>query len=324
MNVLVTGGAGFIGSHLVERVLANTDWGIVVLDKLSYAAMGFDRLHQIGALNNPRIKVLTHDLAFPMSEGIRREIGAVDYIFHLAAESHVVNSVVEPIEFIKSNVLGTGELLEYARSLKSLRRFIYMSTDEVFGPAEYDKRFLPDDAHAPHNPYSATKSGGEQLAVGWAYSYKMPIQIIHCMNVFGERQHPEKFIPKAIGLLLAGKPVEVHTDPDGNIGARTYIYAGDVADLLIDVVMNPTGILKENIAGAAEISNLDMARLIAETLGRHLEYKETSFTLGLSCHDNRYDLFPTLYPATTPAQQEQQLRDTILWTVAHPEWLIPS
>ena len=320
MKVLITGAAGFIGSHLVNRILLHTDWDVVILDKLSYAARGFDRLHEINVFGNKRTKVLTHDLAYPMSDGLEREIGHPDYIFHLAAESHVDNSVKEPAEFVQANVVGTLNALEFARS-RNPKLFVYFSTDEVFGPA-IGKSFDAFARHNPHNPYAATKSAGEQLAVAWEHTYQMPIQIIHCMNVFGERQHPEKFIPKVIKLLLESKPVEVYTDENCVVGSRFYIHADDVAKILVDVAENPTGMLKENIGGVCEIDNYEMATFIAAVMSKDIECQHRSFDLGKSCHDSRYELDPTLTAFwTTKEQMYEQLRQAIKWTAAHPGWL---
>ena len=320
MKALITGAAGFIGSHLTNHLLLHTDWEVVILDKLSYAARGFDRLHEIGVFTNKRVKVLTHDLAYPMSDGLKREIGSLDYIFHLAAESHVDNSVDEPMAFVTANVVGTGVLLEYARTLW-LEKFIYFSTDEVFGPA-INRAFDAFDRHNPQNPYAATKSAGEQLAVAWEHTYKIPIQIVHCMNVFGERQHPEKFIPKVIKQLLEGETVEVYTDENGIVGSRFYIHADDVAKILVDIVENPTGQLKENIGGVCEIDNYEMANFIADVMDINIKVEHKSFDLGKSCHDIRYDIDPTLLAFwTTQEQMYEQLRETIKWTAAHPGWL---
>lgn len=320
MKALITGAAGFIGSHLTNRILLHTDWDVVILDKLSYAARGFKRLNEIGVFTNKRVKVLTHDLAYPMSDGLEDEIGYPDYVFHLAAESHVDNSVEDPMAFVMSNVVGTARLLEWSRDCNP-RLFIYFSTDEVFGPA-YNEPFDAFARHNPQNPYAATKSAGEQLAVAWEHTYKMPVQVVHCMNVFGERQHPEKFIPKVIKQLLEGETVEVYTDENGVVGSRFYIHADDVAKILVDIVENPTGQLKENIGGVCEIDNYEMANFIADVMGINIKTEHKSFDLGKSCHDIRYDIDPTLTAFwTTEEQMYEQLRETIKWTAAHPGWL---
>ena len=132
MKIIITGGCGFIGHHFVEHVYKNTDWDIIVIDRLSYASNGFERLRDTGILNDKRIKIFTYDLILPISDGLVKEIGNVDYIVHMAAETHVDNSIKEPIKVIKNNVNSTVNLLEWARKLKNLEIFFYFSTDEVF------------------------------------------------------------------------------------------------------------------------------------------------------------------------------------------------
>ena len=138
---------------------------------------------------------------------IKKEIGDVDIILHLAAGSHVDRSIDYPMEFVLDNVVGTANILEYARKInesKKLERFIYFSTDEVFGPAPKGVDYKENDRYNSTNPYSATKAGGEELAVAYENTYKLPVYITHTMNVFGERQHPEKFIPMCIKKLEMG------------------------------------------------------------------------------------------------------------------------
>jgi len=320
MKALVTGGAGFIGSYLVDYILKFTDWDVVVIDKLSYAARGFDRLRELKVMTNPRVKVLTHDLAYPMSKGLMDEIGRPEYVFHLAAESHVDNSIDSPIKFVQSNVVGTTRLVGFLRSRRaSLKKFIYMSTDEVFGPA-LNQSFSADDRHRPLNPYAASKSAGEQMCVAFAHSYDMPITIVHCMNVFGKRQHPEKFIPKAIDLIMRDRTVEIYTDLDGTIGSRFYIHAEDVARALIEWVTK-TASLKINLKGVEEVTNYSMAMFIAQALDKELKFEKVAFDLGNSCHDLRYDLESGYENIVSQEEFKEQLREVVLWTAAHKEWL---
>ena len=135
-TILITGGCGFIGHHFVEHVFLNTDWNIIVIDKLSYASNGFERLRDTECLDNKRIKVFTNDLINPIPEGLQRELGYdINYIIHMAAETHVDNSIKNPKLFLDNNIGSTLNLLEYARGLPKLEKFFYFSTDEVFGPA---------------------------------------------------------------------------------------------------------------------------------------------------------------------------------------------
>ena len=187
MKILITGGCGFIGHHIVEHILKNTDWDIVILDKLSYASSGFDRLRDIKVFDDKRVSVLTKDFSHPLEEGFIREIGNIDYILHLGAETHVDKSIENPEPFVVSNVLGTMRMLDFARTQKNLKKFLYFSTDEVFGPAPEGVFYKEWDRYNSSNPYAAAKAGGEELALAYANTYKVPVIITHTMNVFGER-----------------------------------------------------------------------------------------------------------------------------------------
>ena len=188
-TVLGTGCFGFIGSCLVEHLIKNTDWNIVIIDKLTYATKGYDRLRDIGLLGNSRIKYFTHDLVNDFSEGMKKEIGEIDYIYHLAAESHVDSSINMPEFFIYNNVMSTVKILEYARTLKNLELFLYFSTDEVYGPAGEDILFKEDDRHNPCNPYSASKSASESVCTAYANTYDIKLMTVNTMNVYGEKQN---------------------------------------------------------------------------------------------------------------------------------------
>ena len=173
-TIIVTGGCGFIGHHFVEHLYLHTDWNIIILDKLSYASNGLERLRDTGCLHDKRIKVFTNDLVNPLPEGLKQEIGnSVDYIVHMAAETHVDNSIKDPALFIKNNIDSTFNMLEYARSLPNLENFFYFSTDEVFGPALNDTLYEEWDRHKPTNPYSASKSAAEQICIAYENTYKI-------------------------------------------------------------------------------------------------------------------------------------------------------
>ena len=322
MIALITGGAGFLGHHLVNHILYHTDWEVIVLDKLSYAARGFDRLREANILTNERVKVLTHDLEHPFSAGLKSEIGRPDFIFHLAAESHVDNSIKDPLEFVRSNVLGTVQLLEWARGLYGCKRSVYMSTDEVFGEASPGLSFDAYSRHLPRNPYAASKSAGEQMVVSYDVSYeRIEAQIVHCMNIFGERQHPEKFIPKVIKRMLNEEEIEIYTDEEGVVGSRMYIHADDVARALVALVQLPKTAIKHNIRGVKEINNDVMVNIIGNVLDRGFRAERVAFDLGDSCHDLRYDIEGDLPVHTTEEELDEQLKETIVWTASHQQWL---
>jgi dTDP-glucose 4,6-dehydratase len=214
-RVLITGGAGFIAHHVIDHLLKETDWEIVTLDRLDLSG----NLNRLGHLlqdappsTKKRVKVVYHDLKAEVSPLTRNMIGHVDYIYHLAAGSHVDRSITHPLEFVMDNVVGTCNILEYARTLDNLELFINFSTDEVFGPAPEGVFYGELDRYNSSNPYSATKAGAEELCVAWQNTYKMPIYITHTMNVFGERQHPEKYIPMCIRRVKDGETISIHSD----------------------------------------------------------------------------------------------------------------
>ena len=205
-RVLVTGGAGFIAHHLIGQILKTTDWEVVSLDRLDYSG-NLNRLHDLLMTDfdqetRKRVKIVFHDLKAEINPLIKSEIGNVDYILHLAAGSHVDRSILYPMEFVLDNVVGTCNILEFARSIDNLERFVYFGTDEVFGPAPDGIKYEENDRYNSTNPYSATKAGGEELCVAYENTYGLPVYITHTMNVFGQRQHPEKFIPMTIRKVV--------------------------------------------------------------------------------------------------------------------------
>lgn len=325
MKILVTGAAGFIGSHFVDHLLRNTDAEVVILDKLTYASSGFDRLREVGAYDDPRVKIYPVDLRQPMGECLEKEIGDVDYIIHMAAETHVDNSITGPRIFVESNVLGTFEILEFARRQKHLKKMIYFSTDEVFGPAPGDKVYDEWDRYNSTNPYSATKAAGEELCLAWANTYKIPVLITHTMNVFGERQHPEKFIPKTISKVLKGETVQIHASADKRTsGSRFYIHARNVGEGVLFLMERGLVRDKYNIVGEREVSNLDLARFIAAVVGKPLVYEMVDFHSSRPGHDLRYGLNGAKMTGMgwkIPKSFAESLHKTIRWTLDNPRWL---
>lgn len=333
MRAAITGGCGFVGHHLVEHFLKNTDYEIVVLDSLSYAASGYDRLRDIGCFSEDRVRVFSVNLSEPLSCGVIKEIGRVDFIANLASESHVDRSISQPVEFIKNNVMLTVNVLEWARTVSGLKKFLQFSTDEVFGPAPEDVFFKEGDAHNPGNPYSASKSAQEAICSAYANTYGLPAIITNTMNIFGERQHPEKFIPLVIKKIRDGEEVTVHSDHTGTIaGSRFYIHARNVADAVLFILNNDVECLskkstsagKYNIVGEREIDNLTLARTIAEIMNAPLNFKMVDFHSSRPGHDLRYALngikMSTMGWAP-PASLHESLEKVVKWGFEHPEWL---
>jgi dTDP-glucose 4,6-dehydratase len=322
---LVTGGCGFVGHHLVEHLLRNTDWRVLVLDKLTYASNGFERLRDISAYDDRRVTVLTADFCQPISLGVAKELGALDYIVHMGADTHVDNSIDDPTPFVMSNVLGTMHLLNFARGLPSLERMIYFSTDEVFGPAAPGVAFKEWDRYNSSNPYAATKAGGEELCLAYANTYKTPVMITHTMNVFGERQHPEKFIPKVVRHVLSGSTMPIHADPGRTKpGSRFYIHARNVADAVTHLLRVGQTREKYNIVGEREVDNLTLATMIAQTIGKPLRYELVDFHCSRPGHDLRYALDGSKLASmgwSCPKTFEESLEKCVRWMLDRPEYL---
>lgn len=324
MNVLITGIAGFLGSHLTEHILRKTDFNIVGIDKLSYASKGLSRLKDNQTIDNHRVRVFTYDLNCPISDGLKSEIGHVDIIIHLCAETHVDNSIANPIFTIQNNINSTLHMLEYARELK-IEKFFYFSTDEVYGNALGDKSYNEDDLHTPTNPYSASKSASESICLAYKNTYNVPIIILNSMNIFGERQHVEKFIPKCIKYILENKVIDIHSYEDcKKAGSRSYIHARNVSDAILFLIEK--GIVGEryHITGEKEIDNLEMAQFIANVMERDLKYNLVNFHKDRPGHDLRYMLCGDKLKNMgfhIPVNFEESLKHTILWTLKHKKWL---
>jgi len=325
MKILLTGGCGFVGSHFIEHWLKNTDWDIVTFDKLTYAARGFDRVRDIKAFDDKRVTFFTLDFTREISEGIIRECKDVDYILHLGAETHVDNSIKNPKEFVYSNFVGTFNILEFARRCSNLKAFVYFSTDEVFGPAPEGVDYKEWDRYNSTNPYSATKAGGEELVLAYMNTFKLPGYISHCMNIFGERQHPEKFIPTCIRLIERGEKVIIHGTPDKKkSGSRFYIHARNVANATHFLLDNFEQRDKYNIVGEKELSNLELAQKIADAMGKKLNYEIVDFHSSRPGHDLRYSLDGRKMRKMgwdIPMTIDETIKSVVKWTLENRKWL---
>jgi dTDP-glucose 4,6-dehydratase len=324
MRVILTGCCGFIGHHTVEHLLKNTDWDIIGIDKLSYASKGFERLRNFNALNNPKFKLLTWDLTVPLSQGLIQEIGSIDIIIHMAAETHVDNSIKDPVPFVLNNIHSTLNLLEYARKLPNLKCFLSFSTDEVFGPAPKNIMYKECDRHNPGNPYAASKSASENICLSYENTYKVPVIIINVMNAMGERQHVEKYIPKVIKAVLNDELVQIHSDDDKVPGSRFYIHARNIADALLFILKNGKIGEKYNITGQREVNNFELAQMIAKIIGKSLKYELVNFHADRPGHDLRYALDgQKLFDLGwhLPKTFDESLEKTVKWTLNNLEWL---
>jgi len=325
-KVLITGGAGFIGHHVVEHFLRKTNWDIIILDKLSYASYGLERLKSNGAYPHPRVKVFPVDITLPITVGLKKEIGEdVNLIIHMAAESHVDNSISEPRKFFHNNIDGTVEMLEYARTLEDLDMFFYFSTDEVYGSAPDNLAYKEWDRHKPTNPYSASKSAAENICIAYENTYKVPLMSINVMNAFGARQHVEKFIPMTIKNVLEGNKVYIHSYPDKKrAGSRFYIHARNIAAAILFLLGKGKIGEKYNIVGEQEVDNLELAQSIAAAVGKPLDYEMVDFHSSRPGHDLRYSLCGEKMDSLgwkLPINFGDSLKATVEWTIQNPEWL---
>ncbi len=334
-RVLITGGNGFIAHHIVEHILKNTDWEIVCLDRLSNPNVnGYDKLKDIDAFDNKRVYLKQKDLNSEIGEGLIKEIGHIDYILHVAANSHVDDSITNPTSFINNNVKSTLTMLEYARKLKSLKKFLYFSTDEVYGTAPKGVNYKEGDRYNPGNPYSASKATCESICYAYSNTYKLPIVITNTMNVLGERQHPSKFLPKIMNKVLDNEAIEIHSDKSKTkAGSRFYIHARNVADAMLFILDNTDETLdnidaskgKFHIVGEKEIDNLKLAKLVAGYMGKEsLKYRMVDFHSSRPGHDLRYAMSGDKLAKlgwVPPVSIEGSIKNIVEWSLANKTWL---
>lgn len=356
-TTLLTGAAGFAGHHCLEHLLAATDWDIVATDSFRHKGKS-DRIAEV-IEHNPgwraRLRMVTHDLTAPFTPQTVRRIGPVDYVIAMAAQSHVDRSIEDPVPFVANNVQVALSTLEYCREARP-KAVIVVSTDEVYGPEPVTADGLP----APHrewspilpsNPYSASKACQEAIAISYWRTYGVPVVIVNCMNLIGERQDPEKYLPMLIARIRDGLPVPVHGVP-GHIGSRHYLHARNLADGIVFILrelrpavfpahipaMERNGQVqglppwpeaerpdRYNIAGPDRVGNLELAQAVAGIIGRKLDYKLVDFHSARPGHDPHYGLDPaklTRLGWVPPVPFGQSLQRTVNWSLAHDAWLI--
>ncbi len=326
-KILITGGAGFIGHHIIFKLLNDTNCKIISLDRLDYSG-SYNRISEMLEKNpkwRKRLKIVWHDLKAEINPIVKKQLSNPDIILHVAASSHVDRSIDDPMSFVMDNVVGTVNLLNYARGIKKIKKFLYFSTDEVFGPAPKGINYKEDDRYRSGNPYAASKAGGEEMCISFFNTYKLPIIITHTMNVIGERQHPEKFFPKIINHVLKNKTLTIHSNKNKTkAGSRYYIHAQDVASAVIFILNKGKVGDKFNIVGSKEIDNLQLAQIIAKELKKRLRYKMVDFHSARPGHDLRYALDGSKLKKLgwTPKKNiNQRIKQTIDWTLKNKNWL---
>lgn len=283
MKLLVTGGAGFIGSHFILYWMKNhPEDSIVNLDKLTYAG-NLDNLRAVE--NEKNYYFIRGDIA--NAEDVDKAMKDADIVVNFAAETHVDRSILYPLEFIRTNVLGTYTLLEAAKKYE-VKRFHHVSTDEVFGSLslETDEKFTEETKYDPHSPYSASKAGSDHLVRAYFNTYGLPISITNCGNNFGPAMYPEKLMPLAITNLLEDKKVPVHGDGKN---VRDWIYVEDHVRA-IELVLDKGKVGETYLVGGMTegISNLEVVKKIISLMGKDESYIE--FVKDRPGNDRKYDI----------------------------------
>jgi dTDP-glucose 4,6-dehydratase len=267
-TVIVTGGAGFIGSNLVRTALARTNWRIVVFDKLTYAG---NLLNLGDVASHPRYTFVRGDIASQRVVKSLLDSYQPAAVVNLAAESHVDRSIDGPRTFLETNVVGTFELLEAVRGYwlrleraeRHTFRFLHISTDEVYGSLGETGRFTEETPYAPNSPYAASKASSDHFVRAYHQTYGMPTVVTNCSNNYGPYQFPEKLIPLIILSALAGKPLPIYGD-GGNV--RDWLFVQDHCEALIAILEHGRPGVKYNIGGRSERTNLEVVTEVCAAL----------------------------------------------------------
>mmetsp|Transcript_28349 Transcript_28349/g.40607 ORF Transcript_28349/g.40607 Transcript_28349/m.40607 type:complete len:355 (+) Transcript_28349:132-1196(+) len=317
-SILVTGGAGFIASH-VAILLVNKypQYKVVVYDKLDYCSC----LANIAHLEDyPNFKFVKGDICSPDLVNYVLKEEKIDTIMHFAAQTHVDNSFGNSFTFTQTNIYGTHVLLESAKNCPTIRRFIHVSTDEVYGEGEdFDVDPMKEEhVLEPTNPYAATKAGAEFIVKSYHRSFQLPVIITRGNNVYGPHQYPEKIIPKFTSQLLRGMPLTLHGDGSNT---RNFLYVEDVARAFETILHKGTVGHIYNIGGNNEISNLAVAKSLIKILGMQEKEDELiAFVSDRKFNDLRYTINSSKLEALGWKEQmswEEGLRQTVKWYENH-------
>jgi dTDP-glucose 4,6-dehydratase len=278
MRVVVTGGAGFIGSAFINHLLDNFKCDVLCVDKLTYAGCRENIKHNVSFLQKDICDVTIED------------IGEFDYMVHFAAESHVDNSIANGLPFVRTNVEGTFNLLEISRKNKNLKKFIHISTDEVYG--DMDEHFSinhiakEEDDLKPSSYYSATKAASDMLLLSANRTYGLPYLITRTCNNFGEHQFEEKFLPTIARSIKEDKPIPVYGDGKQ---VREWMYVYDNVKVICDLMFDDTVVNQVmNIGTGFRVTNLDIINKIASILNKEVQINHVEDRLG---HDRKYGLY---------------------------------
>ena len=329
-SILITGGAGFIGSHVVRLfVKSYPEYKIVNLDKLTYAG-NLENLKDLD--DSPNYFFEKGDIQDEKFVASLFDQYAFDSVIHLAAESHVDRSILGPMDFVMTNIVGTVKLLNVAREKWNEdwegKLFYHVSTDEVYGSLGEDGLFTEETAYDPRSPYSASKAGSDHFVRAYHHTYGIPVVISNCSNNYGSHQFPEKLIPLFINNIKNNKPIPVYGKGDN---VRDWLWVNDHADA-IDVIYHK-GKAGEtyNIGGHNEWKNIDLIRLLCKIMDKKLDKPEgtaeklIAFVTDRKGHDKRYAIDATKLQEELgwkpSIQFEEGLEKTIDWYLTNEDWL---
>lgn len=318
MKLLICGGAGFMGSHFIKYILAKyPDYYVVNFDKLTYAG-NLENVREIE--NNPQYTFIEGDICNREQVYKAVEENKIDVIVNYAAETHVDRSIMDPDAFLRTDVLGTFNLLEATKNFK-LQKMVQVSTDEVFGSIESGS-FSEDSSFAPNSPYSAAKAGGDHLCRAYFVTYQTPVVVTHSCNFYGTNQYPEKLIPFFITNLLEGKKVPLYGDGKN---VREWIHTSDHCNA-IDIILHGAKAGEVyNVGSGKELQNIEITKLILAEMGMGEEMIEP--VADRPGHDRRYSIDCSKLQKELGWQAEkdfaQGLRETIAWYKNNPDWWKP-
>lgn len=325
MRYLVTGGLGFIGSAIVRSLCQDPNNEVFVIDKMGYAA----DIENVGDITHAKLSMT--DLANEAQVKSLVVECNPDFIIHLAAESHVDNSIKNPRAFIDSNVIGTYNLLEAARLLpkNKLKMFVHVSTDEVYGDmADSGTPFTEETAYAPSSPYSASKAASDHLVKAWHRTYDLPVVITNCSNNFGPYQHPEKLIPKVITSILTNKEIPVYGKGDQ---VRDWLFVEDHARAILQVASGGEPGQTYNVGTRNPKTNMEIIYMICDYMdavhpqsGTYPSSSLIAFVEDRKGHDLHYEINPAKIESelgwSANSTFEQDLYSTIEWYLNNPQW----
>ena len=335
MRILVTGGAGFIGSALIRHLILDTEHSVLNLDKLTYAG----NLESLAAVeDNPRYQFLQADIADRERVSEALLDFQPDAIMHLAAESHVDRSIDGPAEFIQTNIVGTYQLLEatraYWQSLPAERReafrFHHISTDEVYGDLHgVDDLFTETTPYAPSSPYSASKASSDHLVRAWQRTYGLPVLITNCSNNYGPYHFPEKLIPLVIAKALAGEPLPVYGDGKQ---VRDWLFVTDHCEAIRTVLAKGRVGETYNVGGNAEKQNIEVVKTICALLDERRPREDgqpresqITFVADRPGHDRRYAIDASKLRDELGWEPkysfERGIAETVDWYLANQSWV---